>query len=182
MEFLLGRKKAAEFLKLTSPKKILDVATGTGSLAFELARLGHYVTAIDSSKDTLVRAKMKYHTHPHLHFELADATDLPYKACAFDVSSISFALHDMPGQIGLTVLREMKRVTNPKGRMLLVDYNEPNKNWGARLTYPLIKMTESKSYRSFVRGGLEGLLQSTGLKTERETTYLGVVRIIVAKL
>jgi ubiquinone/menaquinone biosynthesis C-methylase UbiE len=54
MEILLGRKEAADYLKIQPPQKILDVATGTGALAYELAKLGHSVIGIDISMEMLV--------------------------------------------------------------------------------------------------------------------------------
>lgn len=47
------RKQAARFLGLQPPQKILDVATGTGAQAYELAKLGHEVIGIDLSPEML---------------------------------------------------------------------------------------------------------------------------------
>jgi len=179
MELLLGRKKAAEFLRLTPPRKIIDVATGTGALAYELARLGHSVMGIDSSEDALTQAKKKCSKSLDLRFEQADAIDLPYEDGKFDASVISFALHDMPKEESLKVLGEMKRITKPNGRILIVDYSEPKKHWMTRLIYPLIKASESVNYQAFIRDGLDSLIQEANLTTSSNDIFLGMIQIVV---
>jgi ubiquinone/menaquinone biosynthesis C-methylase UbiE len=73
-EILLGRKQAAEFLGLPHNQKIVDIATGTGTLAYEFAKLGHSVIGIDSSTEMLNRAKKKYSKNLNIRFEQAEAT------------------------------------------------------------------------------------------------------------
>jgi len=179
MVLLLGRREAAEFLGLSPPQKIIDVATGTGTLAYELAKLGHSVIGIDSSLEAITQAKIKYSENMTLRFERADATDLPYNDGEFDASTISFALHDMSHEANLKVLGEMKRVTKPNGRILIVDYNEPRKNQAANLVYLLVRASESTNFQPFIHRGLDSLLQEVNLRVSRETTYLGVIQIVV---
>lgn len=108
------RRKVAAFLAVPPPKKILDVATGTGAQAYEFAKRGHDVTGIDLSPEMLAQAKKKTTSSLRLRFLHADATKLPFKKGTFDVSSISLGLHDMPYDIDVMVLQEMKRQTiNP---------------------------------------------------------------------
>jgi ubiquinone/menaquinone biosynthesis C-methylase UbiE len=178
---LLGRKEAAQYLGLKAPQKILDVATGTGILAYELAKLGHTVVGVDLSTNMITQARAKHANNPQLHFQQADATRLPFENNEFDVSAISFALHDMAHEIQLKVLEEMKRVTKANGQLLVVDHSEPKQHWGTRLLSPLVKATESAHYSSFVARGLSRLLHDVNLEVSRQTTYLGVVQMIVAR-
>ncbi len=53
------RQKAAKFFPLKAPAKIIDVATGTGAQAYELAKLGLDVTGVDLSPEMLEQAKKK---------------------------------------------------------------------------------------------------------------------------
>lgn len=179
MEMLLGRKQAVKFLDLKPPQKIVDVATGTGTLAYEFAKLGHSVTGIDSSGGMIAQAGKRYSEHLDLHFRQADAILLPFENNEFDAASISFALHDMRYGTEIQVLEEMKRVTRPNGRLLIVDYNEPRSHWAAELFFPLIRSTESNHLAPFVNRGLESLLQEVKLKISRKTTVLGVIQIVV---
>jgi ubiquinone/menaquinone biosynthesis C-methylase UbiE len=181
MELLIGRKEAAKFLGLKPPKKIIDVATGTGSLAGELAKLGHRVVGIDKSIEAIAKARDKYGSYDKLVFETGDAINLRFKDGEFDAATISFALHDMDFEVVLKTLKEMKRVTKPGGLMMVVDYNPPSKNWVARLTYPLIKISESENYPKFIDTNIGNLLGDIGLEIIREKVVLGMVRLVVIK-
>ena len=179
MKILLGRKQAAECLVLPPNQKIVDVATGTGTLAYELAMLGHSVVGIDVSTEMLNLAMKKCSKNLDLSFEQADAAHLFFKNNKFDVASISFALHDMPYEDEIKVLQEMKRVTKPNGHILIVDYNEPRNHWAAKLAFPLIRASESTNWLPFINRGLESLIQEVNLRVSRRITYLGVIQIVV---
>ena|SRR3989338_9159352 len=175
------RQKAARFINLKPPKKILDVATGTGAQAYELAKLGHDNIGIDLSLEMLAQAKKKINPSLKLRFQQADGTKLPFKENSFDATIISLGLHDMPYEIELLVLKEMKRVTKKSGSILIVDYNEPKKHWAARLTHLLIRLYETPMYIPFIERGLEKLLKEVGLRIDRETNFLGLFQILLVK-
>src|SRR3989344_9089758 len=82
------RKKAALFFPLKPPAKIIDVATGTGAQAYELAKLGLDVTGVDLSPEMLQQAKKKCKNSLSLKFQHADATEIPFKDNYFDYSSV----------------------------------------------------------------------------------------------
>ena len=171
------RKKAAQFLSLNSPAKIIDVATGTGAQAYELAKLGFDVTGIDLSPEMLEQAKKKLDKSLKLRFLHSDATELPFKDNEFDGASISLGLHDMPYEIGLAVLSEIKRVVKKNGSILIVDYMEPKKHAVAWLLHPLIKLYETPNYDLFIKKGLERYLRQVKLKINKFTHVLGIVQI-----
>jgi len=175
------RKRAVDFLDLTPTKKIMDIATGTGSQAYAFAKAGHDVIGIDLSPEMLKQAKKKCSDDLKLSFKQMDATRLNYKDDVFDASSISFGLHDMPCEIGVRVLRELKRVTIENGKILIVDYNEPQKHWMAKLAYPIINAYETKNWKPFIVRGLNKLLKDVNLKAEKETNILGLIQLVVAR-
>jgi ubiquinone/menaquinone biosynthesis C-methylase UbiE len=175
------RKKSAQFLNIKSPVKILDVATGTGALAYELAKLGHDVTGIDLSPGMLVQAKKKLSPKLKLKFLEADGTKLPFKDDSFDATTISWGIHDMPYDIGLKVLQEMKRVTKKNGEIMIVDYMEPKKHPVAKFTHPLISLYETKNYRPFIKRGLNSYIEKIGLSITKEGNYLGVWQMLILK-
>lgn len=175
------RKKAAKFLDLKSPKKILDVATGTGSQAYEIAKLGHEVIEIDLSPAMLAQAKKKLLPNLKLKFLEADATKLPFKNESFDAAVISWGLHDMPYEIGMKVLKEMKRVIKKDGKILIVDYMNPRKHIVAKFTHPLISLYETKNYKPFIEKGIEAYINEAGLTIVKETDFLGVLEMILLK-
>jgi demethylmenaquinone methyltransferase / 2-methoxy-6-polyprenyl-1,4-benzoquinol methylase len=173
------RRKSSRFLGIAPPAKILDVATGTGALAYEMARLGHDVTGIDISPGMLAQARKKLSPNLKLKFQEADGTNLPYMDNSFDVATISWGIHDMPYEIGLQVLEEMKRVTKKKGKIMIVDYMEPKKHPVAKFTHPLICLYETKNYRPFIRRGINNYVKNVGLVITKEGNYMGIWQMLV---
>ncbi len=171
------RRKAARFLPLKQPAKIIDVATGTGAQAYELAKQGLDVTGVDLSPEMLEQAKKKLDKSLKLQFIHADGTKLPFKDDDFDGASISLGLHDMPYEIGIAVLSEIKRVVKKNGPILIVDYMEPRKHAVAWVLHPLIKLYETPNYGHFVKKGLERYLRQVDLKINRFTGFLGMIQI-----
>ena len=156
---------------------VLDVATGTGAQAYELAKLGHEVLGIDLSSEMLEQAKKKCGQELKLGFQQVDATDIPFGDSFFDASSISFGLHDMPYEVDLLVLKEMKRVTKNNGKILIVDYMEPRKHLVARFSHQIVSLYETVNYKPFIERGLETILKEVGLKIDKSTNFLGAVQI-----
>ncbi len=171
------RQKAARFINLKPLKKLLDVATGTGAQAYRFAKLGHDVIGIDLSSEMLKQAKKKISPELKLRFQQEDATNLPFRDGSFDASSISLALHDMPYEIEIMVLKEMKRVTKKGSPILIVDYNEPKKHFIAKFSHQLIRLYETPMYEPFIKRGLENLLKEISLKIYNRTDFLGVIQI-----
>ncbi len=116
-----------QVVNLTSARegsRVLDVGTGTGEQALAFARRGYDVVGVDLSEDMLRLAKKK-NRFANARFKQADATNLPFEDGSFEVTCISFVLHDMPLSIGAKVLKEMVSVTDPKGTVVIVDYGLP---------------------------------------------------------
>lgn len=100
------RDKVVEFTNAENGSSVLDAATGTGKQAFAFARKGYDVTGIDLSEAMLSVANRK-NKYENVRFQIADTTRLTFENSSFDVSCISFALHDMPLSIREKTLKEM---------------------------------------------------------------------------
>lgn len=74
---------------------VLDVGTGDGFLAAELAWLGHHVSAIDADDTTLARARSRWRTS-NIEFVLGDFMAYPFEPASFDAVVSIAALHHMP--------------------------------------------------------------------------------------
>jgi demethylmenaquinone methyltransferase/2-methoxy-6-polyprenyl-1,4-benzoquinol methylase len=173
------RDKAAKFFNLTQNSKIIDVATGTGAQAHALAKLGYDITGVDLSQEMLEQAKKKLNPELKLSFIHADATHLPFLNNTFDAASISLGLHDMPYEIRLLVLKEIISVIKNDGKILIVDYLEPQSHPTARFAFPLERLYETPMFEEFVHRGLSSHLKYVGLEPEQKTTFLGVFQIVV---
>jgi len=176
--FISGvRDKVVDFTDARNGSKILDVAAGTGKQTFAFAKRGFVVEGIDLSEDMLKVANRK-NKYGNAKFQVADATNLPFEDKYFDVSCISFALHDMPFTIREKVLKEMGRVTNSKGMIVIVDYALPVNKIGRYLIYHVVKSYESKYYPEFVTSDIRALVRKSGIELEEEhPVLLGAGRI-----
>src|SRR5215813_2683610 len=76
---------AAQRLNACAGERILDVATGTGWSARNVARRGARVTGVDISPELLAAAAdLSGHIRPPIEFRVADAERLPFDVGAFD--------------------------------------------------------------------------------------------------
>lgn len=172
------RDKVVAFTNAGNGSKILDVATGTGKQAFAFAKKGYDVIGIDISEAMLEVANRK-NKYKNAKFKVADATNLPFEDSRFDVSCVSFALHDMPAGIREKVLKEMVRVTKPDGMIIIVDYALPKNMIGRFLIYHFVKLWERYFYPEFIKSDLEALLVKCGIGVQEELpVLLGAGRII----
>jgi demethylmenaquinone methyltransferase/2-methoxy-6-polyprenyl-1,4-benzoquinol methylase len=109
--------------------RILDLATGTGDLAFEFDRyLGGKgdVTGADFCPEMLDVAKKKLAdraSQGSLRFEIADAMSLPFADNSFDFASISFGIRNTRDP--KKALSEMARVVKPGGTIAVLEFGKP---------------------------------------------------------
>jgi demethylmenaquinone methyltransferase/2-methoxy-6-polyprenyl-1,4-benzoquinol methylase len=119
------RARAADMAALSAGDSALDVATGTGDLAVELAtRVGPEgeVVGSDFSERMLELAREKA---PELRFEHGNALALPYDDDSFDAATVGFGARnfsDLPRG-----LREMARVVRPGGRVVILEITTPER-------------------------------------------------------
>ncbi|ODS35632.1 MAG: hypothetical protein A7316_00740 [Candidatus Altiarchaeales archaeon WOR_SM1_86-2] len=161
------RHEVVDLTNAGNGSKILDVCTGTGSQALAFAKRGYDVVGIDLSEDMLKVAGKK-NRYGGVEFKVADATDIPFEDNEFDVSVISFALHDMPRDVREKVLAEINRVTKPKGDVVIVDYALPENKISRFLVYHLTKLYETRYYPEFIKSDLKALIRKYGIGIEKE--------------
>jgi ubiquinone/menaquinone biosynthesis C-methylase UbiE len=172
------RRKTVEMSGVQPADRALDVCTGTGEVALAFADQCDDVTGVDLSPDMLAVARRK-DREGRVRFLQMDATKLDFADGEFDVSSISFGLHDMPSGVREQVLQEMARVT--KRRIVIVDYNPPRNPTLRALYIALVSLYESKYFPEFARSDFDGLLARSGLQVEKtQSVYLGFVRLCLA--
>ncbi len=167
------------FANLKPSKKILDEATGTGAQAYEFAKQGHEVVGIDCEPSMLLQAEKKLNPKLMLCFQKADGTNLPFRNNSFDITVFSWSTHEMPFEIGIRVMQEMKRVTKDEGRIIIVDWMEPKKHLVSRILSPLISLIETKYYQSFIKEGIEAYIKKVGLKVIKGGNFLGIWQLLI---
>jgi len=173
------RGKVVSLAEAKEGSKILDVCTGTGKQAFAFAEKGYEVVGIDLSPDMLTVARRK-NKYKNVKLKVADATNIPFADKSFDVSCISFALHDMPHEIRHKVLGEMKRVSR---RIVIVDYYIPKNKLHRWFHVSFTSLYESKYYKDFAGQDLKELLERHDLRVVKEAYGLiDFVKIVVCNV
>src|SRR5215208_2093096 len=94
----------------------LDVATGTGAVAFRAARAGARVTGLDLAPPLIETARrLAGQEGLAIDFDVGDAIALPYPDASFDVVSSAHGVVFAPDHAA--VGRELARVCRPGGRL-----------------------------------------------------------------
>jgi len=99
----------------------LDLACGTGDIAFALSRRGARIVGLDVTHRMLVLAIGK--RGPAAAFVTGDMMALPFPDDSFDVVTTGYGLRNVPDIAGS--LAEIHRVLKPGGQLLSLDFNRP---------------------------------------------------------
>lgn len=179
---------AAEALRhngMASPSEVLDVATGTGDVAIELARRYKeaHITGIDLSKGMLEIARRKVGSLPErsrMDFEVGDCLALRWAPDTFDLITVAYGVRNFERlEQGYA---EMARVLRPRGVLCVVELSQPeNKlclagyNLYSRHIIPLVGRFVSGDSRAYTylpesiaaapqRGDMTALMERAGLR------------------
>ena len=130
--------------------RALDLASGTGDIAFALAARGARVTGLDVTFRMIQLARAKASGaagRGDARFLVGDMQALPFAAGSFDIVTTGYGLRNV-SRLPAT-LDEIFRVLKPDGRMLSLDFNRP--------ANPLIR-TMYLTYLTIIGGALGWLL------------------------
>jgi demethylmenaquinone methyltransferase/2-methoxy-6-polyprenyl-1,4-benzoquinol methylase len=108
--------------------RVLDVATGTGDVAFDIRAAGaREVTGLDFSPEMIAAAHAKaLARNADITFLIGNAMELPFADGTFDACTVSFGLRNMPDY--QAAIAEMTRVLRPGGRFVCLEmtpYRKP---------------------------------------------------------
>ena len=106
--------------------RVLDVATGTGDMALELARYTSSVIGLDLCQEMISRGQIKTEKRgleKRVDFVVGDALALPFGDNSFDCALNGFALRNV-ADINL-FLTELRRVVKPGGRVVCLELVRP---------------------------------------------------------
>ena len=184
------RRVLTRMVKACTPKNAVDLATGSGDVAFKLRdRMGTEVpvTGLDFCEPMLEEARAKRSvkaSYSDIAFEFGDCMDLPLGDNSVDAVTISFGLRNFENrQRGL---QEILRVLRPGGRLFVLEFSQPD-TWFCPIYYFYLKFilpwvaalaTGDKSAYDYLAGTIEDFpskealmeqLKQAGYKTVEAT-------------
>lgn len=120
------RRRLVEAALVRPGGSALDVATGTGKVAADLARRvgpGGRVVGVDLAPGMIEVARRRFASVDGLEFVVGDALALPVEDDAFDAATIAFGMRNLPDY--RTGFAEMARAVRPGGRVLCLEIARP---------------------------------------------------------
>ena len=120
-------------IKLSYNHKLLDVATGTGDVAFGFLKKYHCaVIGIDIAKNMIELAKIKSKKYEgDINFFEGDAEKIKFSDSEFDALTIAFGFRNL-GSYDIA-LSEFYRVLRQNGRIAILEFSKPTSRWFAPL-------------------------------------------------
>jgi len=133
------RKFITDKANLSEGETALDLCTGTGSVAIELAKqVGEkgLVVGLDFSQGMLEKARKKAKNSQidQLHLVQANASQLPLKKFSFHGVTCSHAFYELKGDERAKAVHEVARVLIDGGRFCLMEHAKPQR-WIPRLFF-----------------------------------------------
>jgi ubiquinone/menaquinone biosynthesis C-methylase UbiE len=150
---------------LSSDMNVLEIATGTGLIAINIASFVSRVDAVDFSPKMIEVARKKK-IPGNVHFSVEDATALSYKGNMFDAVIISNALHIMPDPA--KVLANITRVLKPDGLLIAPTYSHGHlrdSTWN--LNAKILKLIGFETYSKWTPDEYLDFIRQNGFHVEK---------------
>lgn len=158
-----------------SGDRVIEFACGPGFVAMAFAEKGAIVTGVDVSERFLehAQARAKRRHLSNVSFLAGNVEALDIAPDSFELAVCRFAFHHFGNPI--KVLSEMKRMTRPGGRMLILDMiASENRAW-ADYHNRVERQCDPSHVRAIAASEFERMFAESGLfilhKTRRETSY-----------
>jgi len=179
------RKYLVERAGVPPGEKVLDVCTGTGSVAIEFSKkVGNQgtVVGVDFSRGMLKKAKAKAIKAGQNNFYLieAEAGELPFKDNQFRVGTLAYALYELKSEERKKAIAEMARVLKTGGRMLVMEHEVPKHILLRGLFYIRMYTMGSRDTKDFLKSELN-CLQDRFQQVTKEVTPGGRSKIILGR-
>ena len=119
------KARLVELAQIQPGMRVLDLASGTGDIAFAAARRGARVTGLDITHRMLQLASRKpCPPGAAVRFVTGDMMALPFADATFDVITTGYGIRNVP-RIE-PAIEEIRRVLRPNGLLLSLDFNRPS--------------------------------------------------------
>ncbi|MFN0056614.1 MAG: class I SAM-dependent methyltransferase [Planctomycetales bacterium] len=166
-EPLVGRMFRRRKFDVSGCRNILDVGSGAGQILGHLLKRSHADTrlvAFDLSHGMLRRARARLHS-PRPSFVAGDLTQLPFADNVFDCITCGWVIEHLPDP--RPGLRELSRVLQPGGRLLLLATED---------TLPGMVVSRTWKCRTYNRRELRAACEEVGLPWQTQLWFTPVHR------
>jgi SAM-dependent methyltransferase len=167
--------------------RVLDIGSGPGNAAKELAAVGADVDGVDFSEEMIEVARQRY---PEIRFQQANAEEIPFDAGTFDAVVSNFVVHHLARPT--RVFQEVHRVLERGGRFAFVVWGPPEEQSSIGAFFaaveahhdlaelpqgPLFGVTDRATYEPLIAGaGLQDLQLETHDVVWRSKTLDPILR------
>ena len=123
------KAKLVSIADVRAGERALDLASGTGDIAFAVAARGAKTVGLDITHRMMQLAQAKIRQEPARRnlggggFITGDMTSLPFRSSSFDLVTTGYGLRNVPDLNA--AIDEIARVLRPGGRLLSLDFNRP---------------------------------------------------------
>ena len=120
------RSRLINKANLNKELNALDLATGTGDVAFKLASKCNQVVGLDIAENMIEIAKVKQSKKQikNIEFIVGDAENLPFDDKSFDIITIAYGFRNISDQS--KALKEFNRVLKDNGKLLILEFSNPH--------------------------------------------------------
>lgn len=160
------RRRLIQAVRSTDPRHIVDLATGSGDVAFALARSLPEIPilAMDFCEPMLEEARAKksrLQPPPSIHFSFGDCLSLPCTDASTDAVTIAFGVRNLENRE--QGYREMLRILKPGGSLFVLEFTQPFQ-WFRPVYYLYLKVflpgmarlvTGNRSAYQYLAGSIE---------------------------
>jgi demethylmenaquinone methyltransferase/2-methoxy-6-polyprenyl-1,4-benzoquinol methylase len=191
------RRVLVSLVRKTGPQSIADLATGSGDVAFALAKAipQASIVGLDFCEPMLEEARQKQNKRPpekRIEFKFGDCLQLPMEDNSVDAITIAFGLRNLEDRHAGLV--EMKRVLRPGGSLFVLEFTQPDK-WFRPIYYIYLKAilpimariaTGNRSAYDYLAGSIESFPSKSQISGEildagfKECKAIGLSASIVA--
>jgi ubiquinone/menaquinone biosynthesis C-methylase UbiE len=122
---------------------VLELATGTGLIALNIANRAKYIEATDFSENMIEQANRKLKPD-NVCFSVQDATNLPYAKQSFDAVIISNTLHIMPNPE--KALSEIRRVLTGNGILIAPNFTHKGMSLSGKIKSKIMDLVGFQTF------------------------------------
>ena len=150
---------------------VLDVACGGGLVVCAFAQAVRHATGIDVTPAMLDRARALATSKglSNVSWDQGDVQSLPYPDATFSIVVSRFTFHHFPDP--LAVLKEMRRVCAPGGRVVVADVEAASDPVKAAEFNRMEKLRDPSHVRAMRSAELRALFAAAGLQEPRTVAY-----------